>query len=42
MEGNTLADSATIAFARDDDYFFGVLHSSGYMNSGRDLKGLNP
>ena len=27
MEGNTLADSATIAFARDDDYFFGVLHS---------------
>ena len=27
MENNTLADSATIAFARDDDYFFGVLHS---------------
>ena len=27
MEGNTLADSATIAFARDDDYFFGVVHS---------------
>jgi type II restriction/modification system DNA methylase subunit YeeA len=24
---NTLADSATIAIARDDDYFFGVLHS---------------
>ena len=23
----TLADSAVIAFARDDDYFFGVLHS---------------
>ena len=23
----TLPDSATIAFARDDDYFFGVLHS---------------
>ena len=27
VENNTLADSATIAFARDDDYFFGVLHS---------------
>ena len=27
MESNTLADSAAIAFARDDDYFFGVLHS---------------
>lgn len=25
---DTLADSATITFARDDDYFFGVLHSS--------------
>ncbi|MFH1792608.1 MAG: DNA methyltransferase [Patescibacteria group bacterium] len=24
---NVLPDSATIAFARDDDYFFGVLHS---------------
>jgi type II restriction/modification system DNA methylase subunit YeeA len=24
---DTLADSATIAIARDDDYFFGVLHS---------------
>jgi len=24
---NTLPDSATFAFARDDDYFFGVLHS---------------
>jgi type II restriction/modification system DNA methylase subunit YeeA len=24
----TLPDSATFAFARDDDYFFGVLHSS--------------
>ena len=23
----TLSDSATIAFARDDDYFFGILHS---------------
>jgi type II restriction/modification system DNA methylase subunit YeeA len=27
LEGATLPDSATIAFARDDDYFFGVLHS---------------
>ncbi len=27
VENNTLADSATIAFARDDNYFFGVLHS---------------
>ncbi len=27
LEDDTLADSATIAFARDDDYFFGVLHS---------------
>jgi type II restriction/modification system DNA methylase subunit YeeA len=25
---NTVPDSATVAFARDDDYFFGVLHSS--------------
>ena len=25
--GDTLADSATIVFARDDDYTFGVLHS---------------
>ena len=24
---DTLADSATFVFARDDDYFFGVLHS---------------
>ena len=24
----TLPDSAVVAFARDDDYFFGVLHSS--------------
>ena len=30
MENNTLADSATIAFARDDDYFFGVLHSRAH------------
>jgi hypothetical protein len=28
LEAETLADSATIAFARVDDYFFGVLHSS--------------
>ena len=27
LEHPTLPDSATIAFARDDDYFFGVLHS---------------
>jgi hypothetical protein len=27
LEGRTLADSATIVFARDDDYSFGVLHS---------------
>ena len=27
VESNTLADSATIALARDEDYFFGVLHS---------------
>jgi type II restriction/modification system DNA methylase subunit YeeA len=27
-EAETLPDSATIAFARDNDYFFGVLHSS--------------
>jgi type II restriction/modification system DNA methylase subunit YeeA len=28
LDADTLADSATIVFARDDDYFFGVLHSS--------------
>lgn len=28
--GETLADSATIAFARHDDYFFGVLHSGAH------------
>jgi type II restriction/modification system DNA methylase subunit YeeA len=28
LDAETLADSATIVFARDDDYFFGVLHSS--------------
>ncbi len=27
LSSETLADSATFAFARDDDYFFGVLHS---------------
>jgi hypothetical protein len=27
LNGETLPDSATIAFARDDDYTFGVLHS---------------
>jgi len=27
MDPETLADSATIAIAREDDYFFGVLHS---------------
>jgi len=27
VSANTLPDSAVIAFARDDDYFFGVLHS---------------
>jgi type II restriction/modification system DNA methylase subunit YeeA len=28
LDGNTLPDHQLIAFARDDDYFFGVLHSS--------------
>jgi type II restriction/modification system DNA methylase subunit YeeA len=28
VDKNTVPDSATVAFARDDDYFFGVLHSS--------------
>jgi type II restriction/modification system DNA methylase subunit YeeA len=28
LDAETLADSATIVFARDDDYIFGVLHSS--------------
>ena len=27
LKSPTLADSATIVFAREDDYFFGVLHS---------------
>ena len=27
LNNNTLPDHAVIAFARDDDYFFGVLHS---------------
>ncbi len=30
LDGKTLPDSATIAFARDDDYFFGVLHSRAH------------
>ena len=30
LENDTLADHATIAFARDDDYFFGVLHSRAH------------
>lgn len=28
VDKNTVPDSATVAFVRDDDYFFGVLHSS--------------
>jgi hypothetical protein len=30
MDPDTLADSATIVIARDDDYFFGVLHSKAH------------
>lgn len=30
MSTETLADSATAAFAREDDYFFGVLHSRAH------------
>ena len=30
LDAAVLADSATIAFARDDDYFFGVLHSRAH------------
>jgi len=30
LEAATLPDSATIAFARDDDYFFGVVHSRAH------------
>jgi len=30
LEATTLPDSATIAFAREDDYFFGVLHSRAH------------
>ena len=30
LMGATLPDSATIAFARSDDYFFGVLHSRAH------------
>jgi hypothetical protein len=30
LRGNTLADSRLFVFARDDDYFFGVLHSRAH------------
>ncbi len=30
LHSKTLPDSATVAFARDDDYFFGVLHSRAH------------
>ena len=30
LRAGTLPDSATFAFARDDDYFFGVLHSTAH------------
>src|SRR5215207_8935181 len=30
LDSTTLPDSANIAFARDDDYFFGVLHSRAH------------
>jgi type II restriction/modification system DNA methylase subunit YeeA len=30
FDGETLPDSATVGFARDDDYFFGVLHSRAH------------
>jgi type II restriction/modification system DNA methylase subunit YeeA len=30
LQAGTLPDSATIAFARTDDYFFGVLHSGAH------------
>ena len=30
LQAGTLPDSATFAFARDDDYFFGVLHSTAH------------
>ncbi len=30
LDGITVPDSAVIAFARDDDYFFGVLHSRAH------------
>jgi type II restriction/modification system DNA methylase subunit YeeA len=30
LEPPTLPDSATVTFARDDDYFFGVLHSRAH------------
>ena len=30
LPSNALVDSAVVAFARDDDYFFGVLHSRAH------------
>jgi len=30
LDSDILPDSATIAFARDDDYFFGVMHSKAH------------
>lgn len=48
LDGSTLPDSQIIAFARDDDYFFGVLHSRAHelwslrmgtwMGVGNDLR----
>jgi type II restriction/modification system DNA methylase subunit YeeA len=48
LEGTTLSDSQIIAFARDDDYFVGVLHSRAHdlwarrmgtwMGVGNDLR----
>jgi type II restriction/modification system DNA methylase subunit YeeA len=48
LDGTTLPDSQIIAFARDDDYFFGVLHSrvhelwarrmGTWMGVGNDLR----
>ncbi len=35
--GRTLPDSATFAFARSDDYFFGVLHSSVHESWARSM-----
>jgi type II restriction/modification system DNA methylase subunit YeeA len=48
LDSATLADSATVVFARDDDYFFGVLHSwvhalwavrmGTWLGAGNDLR----